>query len=358
MLHKGDVLEGRYLVLQKIGSGGHGTVFRARDKTNNRVVAIRVLSPDLANDGDYIRHFHREAKLTALLDSRHIVRVLETDYVRVGNEDVHFQVMEYVDGPTLQQVLSERGRLPAATALAITAQIARALEEADDRGVLHHNITPKNIFIAEDETAKVGDFGVARAVDVPMPRDDAALDTLVYMSPERCRGQQEQVDVRSDIYSLGVVIYQMLAGRPPFEGDSAGEHLSQTHPRHAASHDGLCSGSSGTRPAIRRSLPPEEPSKALSDPSETSAGPGGAIGGRTNRPGNGRNATADGGQGTPSEAGGATRALALKDALPRSARFARAAETVPERLPRRYSSGHPDCARIGPWGGWLRVESL
>jgi hypothetical protein len=221
MLHKGDVLEGRYLVLQKIGSGGHGTVFRARDKTNNRVVAIRVLSSDLANDGDYTRHFHREAKLTALLDSRHIVRVLETDYVRVGNEDVHFQVMEYVDGPTLQQVLSERGRLPVATALAITVQIAQALEEADDRGVLHHDIKPKNIFIAEDETAKVGDFGVASPVGFPTPRHGAAQDTSTHMSPERCRGQREQVDVRSDIYSLGVVVYEMLAGRPPFEGDSA-----------------------------------------------------------------------------------------------------------------------------------------
>ena len=116
--------------------------------------------------------------------------------------------------------MSERGRLPTATALAITVQIAQALEEADDRGVLHHNITPKNIFIAEDETVKVGDFGVARAVDVPTPRDDAALDTPAYMSPERCRGRQKQVDVRSDIYSLGVVVYEMLAGRPPFEGDS------------------------------------------------------------------------------------------------------------------------------------------
>ena len=220
MLHKGDVLKGRYLVLQKIGSGGHGTVFRARDRAKNRVVAIKVLRSDLADDADYVRRFHREARIAALLDSRHIVRVLETDHVRLRNEYVDFQVMEYVDGPTLQHVLSRRGRFSTAEALHIAIQIARALEEAHDKGVLHHDIKPKNIFIGEDETAKVGDFGIARAVDFPTARDDAVVGTPNYMSPERCRGEQEQVDVRSDIYSLGVVVYQMLAGRPPFEGDS------------------------------------------------------------------------------------------------------------------------------------------
>jgi predicted Ser/Thr protein kinase len=243
MLQKDHVLKGRYLVLQKIGSGGHGTVFRARDKTKNRVVAIRVLSPDLVDDGDYIRHFHREAKLAALLDSPHIVKVLETDHVSVGNEHVHFQVMEYVDGPTLQRVLNHKGRLPTVKALAIAVQIARALEEAHDKGVLHHDIKPTNIFIAEDETAKVGDFGVARSVNVPTPRDDAALDAPTYMSPERCRRQEKQVDVRSDIYSLGVVVYQMLAGRPPFEEDSPAtichKHIHDTPPSMTASVPGL-----------------------------------------------------------------------------------------------------------------------
>ena len=243
MLHKGDVLEDRYLVLQKVGSGRHGTVFRARDKTNNRVVAIRVLSPNLAADNAYIRHFHREAKLAALLDSRHIVRVFETDCVRVGNEDVHFQAMEYVDGPTLERVLDEKGRLATVEALSIAVQIARALEQAHDKGVLHHDIKPQNIFIAEDETAKVGDFGVARAVDLPTPRPTLALDAPAYMSPERCRGKEKQVDIRSDIYSLGVVVYEMLAGRPPFEGDSpAGichRHIHDAPPPMADSVPGL-----------------------------------------------------------------------------------------------------------------------
>jgi hypothetical protein len=246
MLHKGDVLKDRYLVLQKIGSGGWGTVFRARDKTKNRVVAIRVLSSDLADDGDYTSRFHREAKLAALLDSRHIVKVLETDRVRLGGEHVHFQVMEYVDGPTLQGVLNDKGRLLLDEALDIAVQIARALEEAHDKGVLHHDIKPNNIFIADDETVKVGDFGVAGPVGLPTPRDDAALGTLAYMSPERCRGKREQVDIRSDIYSLGVVVYQMLAGRPPFEGDSADsvrhKQIHDTPPSLAESVPGLPTG--------------------------------------------------------------------------------------------------------------------
>ena len=104
--------------------------------------------------------------------------MLETDQVRVGDEDLHFQVMEYVDGPTLQQVLSDKGRLATVEALSIAVQIARALEEAHGKGVLHHDIKPKNIFIAEDEIAKVGDFGVASPVGVPTPRDGAALGTF------------------------------------------------------------------------------------------------------------------------------------------------------------------------------------
>jgi hypothetical protein len=222
MLHKGDVLKGRYLVLQKIGSGGHGTVFRARDRTKNRVVAIRVLSADLADDAAYVRRFHREAKSASLLDSRHIVRVLETGRVRVRDEPVHFQVMEHVDGPTLQQVLSHRGRFPTIEAVGIAIQIARALEEAHDKGVLHHDVGPKNIFIVDAETAKVGDFGIARAVGFPVTGDEAVVGTLAYMSPERCRGDKAKVDIRSDIYSLGVLLYHMLAGRAPFEGDSPG----------------------------------------------------------------------------------------------------------------------------------------
>ena len=222
MPEKGDVLSGRYVLLEKIGSGGYGTVFRARDKAKNRIVAIKVLRSDLADDPDYVRRFRREANIAGLLDSRHIVRVFEAGHVQLGSQDVHFQVMEHVEGLTLQQLLKQRTQLAVPEALEIAAGAARALEEAHDKGVVHRDIKPKNIFfVAEDETVKVGDFGIARAVDFPSLRpDDPILGTPRYMSPEQCLGKKEEIDIRSDIYSLGVVLYEMIAGRPPFEGDS------------------------------------------------------------------------------------------------------------------------------------------
>jgi Tol biopolymer transport system component/predicted Ser/Thr protein kinase len=235
MLQKGDVLGGRYVLLERIGSGGYGTVFRARDKAKNRIVAVKILRSDLADDPDYVRRFRREASIAGLLDSRHIVRVFEAGHSRLGNQDVHFQVMEYVEGPTLQQLLKEKTQFSPPEALEIAAGVARALEEAHDKGVVHRDIKPKNIFIAEDETVKVGDFGIAGAVDFPSLRpDDPILGTPRYMSPEQCLGKKEGTDIRSDIYSLGVVLYEMIGGRPPFEGDSpstvAYMHIHETPP--------------------------------------------------------------------------------------------------------------------------------
>jgi hypothetical protein len=221
VLDKGDVLKSRYVVLEKIGSGGYGTVFRARDKTKNRIVAIKVLRPDLADDPDYVRRFRREGDIAELLDSRHIVRIFQTDHTRLGSQEIHFQVMEHVEGLTLQELLKRRGQLPVPEALAIAVQVARALEEAENKGVVHRDVKPKNIFIGGDDTVWLGDFGIARAVDFPSLRpDDPILGTPPYMSPEQCVGKREEIDIRSDIYSLGVVLYEMLAGRPPFEGDS------------------------------------------------------------------------------------------------------------------------------------------
>jgi hypothetical protein len=221
MLHRGDVLNGRYVVLERIGSGGYGTVFSARDKAKNRVVAIKVLRAELAEDPDYIRRFRREADIAELLDSRHIVSVFQADHARLGDQVIHFQVMEYVHGVTLQALLKQRGRLPVTEALGITAQIARALEEAHSKEVVHRDVKPKNIFIGDDDTVRLGDFGIARAADFPSLRpDDPILGTPRYMSPEQCLGKREEIDIRSDIYSLGIVLYEMIAGQAPFEGDS------------------------------------------------------------------------------------------------------------------------------------------
>jgi Tol biopolymer transport system component/predicted Ser/Thr protein kinase len=221
MPQKGDVLGGRYVLLERIGSGGYGTVFRARDKSKNRIVAVKILRSELSDDPDYVRRFRREASIAGLLDSRHIVRIFEAGHAQLRDQDVHFLVMEYVEGPTLHQLLKQKTQLAVPEALEIAAGVARGLEEAHDKGVVHRDIKPKNIFIAEDETVKVGDFGIAGAVDFPSLRpDDPILGTPRYMSPEQCLGKRDEIDIRSDVYSLGVVLYEMIAGRPPFEGDS------------------------------------------------------------------------------------------------------------------------------------------
>ncbi|MDO8615034.1 MAG: serine/threonine-protein kinase [Dehalococcoidia bacterium] len=219
-LTKGDVLDGRYVVEERIGAGGYGTVYRALDRKTKQPVAIKVLRSDLADDPDYQRRFRREADIARMMKSEHVVKVLDTGQAQVRNEDAHFQVMEFVEGETLQERL-RRGRLPIRKALLVAAQLAEALEEAEEKGIVHRDIKPKNIFTAKNDFALLGDFGVARATDYPSLRsDDPILGTPRYMSPEQCVGIVDATDVRSDIYSLGIVLYEMIGGKPPFEGDS------------------------------------------------------------------------------------------------------------------------------------------
>jgi serine/threonine protein kinase len=219
-LTKGDVLDGRYVIEERIGAGGYGTVYRALDRKTKRPVAIKVLRSDLADDPDYQRRFRREADIARMMKSEHVVKVLDTGQAQVRNEDAHFQVMEFVEGETLQERL-KRGRLPIRKALLVAAQLAEALEEAEEKGIVHRDIKPKNIFTAKNDFALLGDFGVARATDYPSLRsDDPILGTPRYMSPEQCVGIVDATDVRSDIYSLGIVLYEMIGGKPPFEGDS------------------------------------------------------------------------------------------------------------------------------------------
>jgi len=220
VLAKGTVLNERYVIEERIGSGGYGTVFRARDRRENLVVAIKVLRSDLADDPDYRRRFRREADIARMLKSDHVVKVLEGGHAHVGDEEIDFQVMEFVEGETLQEKLRE-GPVPVRKALYIAAQIAEALEEAELRGIVHRDVKPKNIFIGKREFARLGDFGIARATDFPsLQPDDPILGTPRYMSPEQALGNVDETDARTDIYSLGVVLYEMIAGKPPFEGDS------------------------------------------------------------------------------------------------------------------------------------------
>jgi serine/threonine protein kinase len=213
MLAKGDVLADRYLIQERVGAGGYGTVYRAVDRKDKRTVAIKVLRSDLADDPDYRRRFRREADIARMLKSEHVVRVLESGSTRTRGEDVYFLVMDFVDGETLRDRLNT-GRIPVREALQFAAQLTEAIEEAAEKQIVHRDIKPKNIFITKNEVARLGDFGIAKATDYPsLQADDPILGTPRYMSPEQCLGHADESSVKSDIYSLGVVSLPRFSGQ-------------------------------------------------------------------------------------------------------------------------------------------------
>lgn len=234
LIRQGQVLAGRYRVAEKLGAGGYGTVYRAQDRSTKRTVAVKVLRPDLAADPDYVRRFQREADIARSLDSQHIVRVLDVVQGKLRGEDVHYQIMEYVEGSTLHNEMQQRGRLTVGETATLAIQLCSALQEAHSRGVVHGDVKPKNIFIGTDGVVRLSDFGVARAEDYPtLSQSDPIFATPRYMSPEQAAGDRD-IDIRSDIYSLGVVLYEALAGQPPFEGSSPGviaaKHMREAPP--------------------------------------------------------------------------------------------------------------------------------
>ena len=209
-------LNRRYVIERPLGRGGMAQVFEATDSVLGRPVAVKILSERFAHDQTFVGRFRREAMAAAGLNHPGIVSVYDT-----GSDDsVHFIVMERIEGRTLADVLGEVGRLAAPRACEIAAAAADALAFAHEHGVVHRDVKPGNIMIADEGTVKVMDFGIARAVTADTATQTATvLGTAAYLSPEQARG--ERVDHRSDIYSLGVVLYEMLTGDPPFAGDSA-----------------------------------------------------------------------------------------------------------------------------------------
>ncbi len=219
---------GPYHVASKIGAGGMGEVYKARDTRLNRQVAIKVLLPAVANDPDRLARFSREAQVLASLNHPHIAQIH-------GLEDadgVRALVMELVEGPTLADRIA-RGALPIDEALSIARQIAEALEAAHEQGIIHRDLKPPNIKVRDDGTVKVLDFGLAKALDTPTADVDALnspamsaratdasviLGTAAYMSPEQARGKA--ADRRADIWAFGCVLFEMLTGRQVFDGDS------------------------------------------------------------------------------------------------------------------------------------------
>ncbi len=212
---------GRYQVLEEIASGGQGTVYRAWETTTGRVVALKVLHPHLSSDAGVLERFRREAQLAAAVTHPNITQIFE-----VGRDgDYHFISMEYLP-LSIQTLIESQGALPIDRAADICYQTARALEAASRGGIIHRDIKPQNLLLSPDGMVKVTDFGIARATSLStMTRTGAVMGTPHYMSPEQARGQR--VDTRSDLYSLGIVLYQMLTGRIPFEAETPWEVIRQ-----------------------------------------------------------------------------------------------------------------------------------
>jgi serine/threonine-protein kinase len=209
-------LGGRYRVERELGRGGMAKVFLGTDTVLGRTVAVKVLAPQFADDDGFVQRFRREAQAAASIGHPHIVSVFDT-----GSDDgVHYIVMEYVEGRTLAEFLAGGGRILPDRAIDIAMDVCQALEAAHAQGVIHRDIKPGNIMLNPRGEVKVTDFGIARVTTTAdtVAQTAAILGTASYLSPEQAQGQP--VDARSDLYSLGCVVYEMVTGRPPFLGDS------------------------------------------------------------------------------------------------------------------------------------------
>ncbi len=211
----GKMLDNRYEILERIGTGGMAVVYKAKCHRLNRLVAIKILKSDLAQNEEFRRRFNAESQAVAQLSHPNIVSVY--DVSRGG--DTEYIVMELIDGITLKQYMEKRGQLNWLESLHFITQIMRGLRHAPSRGIIHRDIKPQNIMVLRDGSVKVADFGIACLADSAQTMTQEALGSVHYISPEQARG--DRPDARSDIYSSGVVLYEMLTGRLPFEGESA-----------------------------------------------------------------------------------------------------------------------------------------
>ena len=210
------LLAGRYELIEKIGEGGMAVVYKGKDRLLNRYVAIKILRPEYTKDEQFIESFKRESQASARLSHPNIVGVYD-----VGKEgNIHFIVMELIDGKVLSEVIKEKGRIEYKEAISIIRQVASALSLAHKNQIIHRDIKPHNILITSTGVAKLADFGIAKAVSAAtiVGGSSKIMGSVHYFSPEQARGAY--VDERSDIYSLGVVLYEMLTGHVPFDGDN------------------------------------------------------------------------------------------------------------------------------------------
>jgi eukaryotic-like serine/threonine-protein kinase len=260
-------LDGRYRVLGKVAAGGMGEVYRAHDAVLAREVAIKVLHPSLAGDAGFVERFRREARSAAGLNHPNVVHVHDWGAV----DGVYFMVMEYVRGQSLRDVLNAEGVLAPATAAEILLQVLAALDHAHRKGIVHRDVKPENIMLTPEGVAKVADFGLARAyADGRSTQAGMVTGTVQYLAPEQLQG--EPADPRTDLYSLGIVAYELLTGRVPFDGETqmaiAYRHLRDRVPRVSARNPAVPAGLDGWVASMTekdRELRPESTAEARRD---------------------------------------------------------------------------------------------
>src|SRR5947209_13281774 len=213
----GRVIKGRYKLIDERGRGSFATVYVARDTENNHIYAVKVMHLELVNDGELLARFQREAHIHMNLSDPHVVRIV--DY---GNDNsMHFIVMEYIDGQNLKYHMLTHGPMDALPALNYTRQIVEGLDTACKQGVVHRDIKPQNILVNGKDVVKIVDFGLARSREtVTLTQSNVFMGTAYYISPEQAESGRS-ADTRSDLYSVAAVLFEMLTGRPPFEGETA-----------------------------------------------------------------------------------------------------------------------------------------
>jgi len=211
----GRVLGNRYELVEKLGEGGMATVFKARCQILNRYVSVKILKQEYSSDEEFLKKFKREATAVASLSDNNIVNVYD-----VGSDgDINYIVMEYVEGKSLKEILNEKGKLTTNQALAIAIQIGKALEHAHKNNIIHRDIKPHNVLVTPDGVVKVTDFGIAKSSDsATITNSSKVLGSAHYFSPEQAKGNV--VDNRTDIYSLGILLYELVTGRVPFDAES------------------------------------------------------------------------------------------------------------------------------------------
>ena len=210
----GRLLDNRYEILEIIGTGGMAVVYKARCHRLNRLVAIKILKDEFSRDEEFRRRFHAEGEAVAMLIHPNIVQVYDVS----STDNANFIVMELIDGISLKQYMESKGVLNWKETLHFSMQIAKALEHAHSRGIIHRDIKPHNVMVLKNGSVKVMDFGIARVMSKSNTLTKEALGSVHYISPEQAKGGH--TDNRSDIYSLGVVMYEMITGRPPYDGES------------------------------------------------------------------------------------------------------------------------------------------